>query len=109
MTNTNLKAGMKETKEVILFAIALTHAIEKSLEDKEFTLADIPNFLPAFMKLIPAIDNISDVVVDLHAATEEDADEIKKLVRDELNLDDDKIESFVENAFAIALYILPLG
>jgi len=97
--------GFKETKEVVDLVISLGKGIESSMEDDKITLSDLPNFFPVFINLIPAIEGIDQVVLEFKLASPEEADELKAHLRAELNLEDEEMEKFIEDAFAVVLDI----
>jgi len=101
--NTKVHFELEQTEQVLKFAIELTKAIQSSLEDDKLNFSDLPNFIPAFTAMIPAITDIDEVMVELGAATHEDADQLKQYVKDELDMTDKKAEDFIENAFGVAL------
>lgn len=96
-----IKLGTKEIKEVLAFSIALGKGIEQSLKDDKFSLSDIPNFMGAFMKLIPAMTGLDEVKLELVAAGPEEVAELKEYVQTELDLDNDSIEELVEASLAV--------
>jgi hypothetical protein len=104
----NVTVPFKETTEVLTFVIELVKAYEASMEDEKLNLADVPNFLPAFMKLFEAIEDVSKVTLELEAANKDEVDTLKAAVKAELDLDDDKLEAFIENAFALVVDIYTL-
>lgn len=100
--------GFKETKEVLAFAMALGKAIELAKEDGKITLSDAPNFLPALLALFPAIDEAEAIPMEFKVSTPEEIAELKQYVKDNLDLKDDELELFIEDAFKVALDILLL-
>jgi len=100
-----IKVGFVETKQAIDLAIALGTGIEKSLADKKLDFTDIPNFIPAFLVLFSAIEGAEDIPMEFSIADSTEIDELKKYVQDKLDLEDDKVEGFIEDAFKILLDI----
>lgn len=100
--------GMTETKQAVDFAIALGKAIEVSAEDGNWNLLDIPNFIPALAKLLPAIEGADQIPFEFQALTPEQLDELKAYVTAELDLNDDQVEAFIEDAFKVLLDIFML-
>jgi hypothetical protein len=96
MTEQAEKMGVKELSEVLIFAIGLGEAVDLSLADKKIDLADLGLLVGPFTKAPAAIegfDKVVDEIKDLDAA---EMDEVKALVKDELNLSDDKLEEKIE-------------
>jgi hypothetical protein len=100
-----IKIGFKETKEAIDLAIALGRGIEKSLGDDKIDFTDIPNFIPATMVLFQAIDGIEAVPLEFNVSSKEEIEELKAYVQSQLDLDDDKLEAFIEDSFKVLLDI----
>ena len=100
--------GMTETKQAIDFAIALGKAIEVSAEDGTWNLLDIPNFIPALAKLLPAFEGAEQIPFEFQQLTPEQLDELKAYVTAELDLNDDEVEAFIEDAFKVLLDIFML-
>ena len=103
-----VKVGFKETKEVLDAMIALGKAIEASMEDGKISLTDIPNVILFLTKIMPAIEGVEDVPFEFKVAEPEEIAELKAYLKKELNLEDDKIEQFIEDCFKVALDIYML-
>jgi len=103
-----IKIGIEETKQVVDFAISLGHAWDASMEDDKITLSDIVNFMPALLKLFPALEGIDQVPMEFDAIDPEQIAELKEYVTGQLDLQDDEVELFIEDAFKIALDIFIL-
>ena len=100
--------GLKETKEVVDFAIALGHGVEGAMEDKQITLSDVPLFFPAFVKLVPAIEGADQIALEFKLASQEEIDELKAYVNSKLDLKDEQLEKFIEDAFGLVLTVWSL-
>ena len=94
---------LKETKEMLGFVIKFITALEKTLEDGKFSLIDIPNFLPAFIKMGPAIVGATEIPLELRAASKEQVDALKAEIKEELDLQDNQLEEFIEDSFAFVI------
>ena len=97
--------GMKESKEVLDLVITLCRGIVLSMEDDKLTIADLPNFFAVLYQIIPAIEDIDQVAMEFKLASDEEAEELKQYLRDELDLEDDEMEKFIEDAFDVVLTI----
>ena len=97
--------GFKETKEVIDLAIALGSGIAKSLEDDKITFEDLPNFWAVIFAVMPAFEGLDQVAIEFQLATEEETAELKAYIKEQLDLPDDKLEEFIEDAFAVVIDI----
>lgn len=100
--------GLTETKQAVDFAIALGKGIEASAQDGKWSLIDIPNFIPALASLLPAIEGLDQVPLEFAALTPEQIDELKAYVNANLDLNDDEVEAFIEDAFKVMLDIFML-
>lgn len=100
-----VKVGFAETKQAIDLAIALGKGIEKSLADGQLNFTDVPNFIPAFMVLFQAIEGAEEIPMEFSIADAAQIDELKQYVKDNLDLEDDKLEAFIEDAFKVLLDI----
>lgn len=105
MSNDKLVMGLKETKEAVDFAIALGTGVEAAMTDKQITLGDIPSFFPSFVKLLPAIEGADQIALEFKLASQEEIDELKAYVKTNLDLKDEDIEKFIEDAFGVVLTV----
>lgn len=103
-----VRVGFKETKEVLDAMIALGKAIEASMSDDKISLTDIPNFILFLTKIMPAIEGVENVPFEFQVADPEQIAELKQYLKDELDIEDDKVEQFIEDCFKVALDIYML-
>ena len=97
--------GFKETKEVLDLVITVGKGVEASLEDDKLTLSDLPNFFNVIFQVLPAIEGIGKVAMEFKLASDAESEELKQYLRDELDLADDEMEAFIEEAFETVLTI----
>ena len=95
--------GFKETKEVLDLVIALGTGIKASLQDEKISFEDLPNFFAVIFKIAPALEGVDQVPVEFKLANEEEVAELKAYLREQLDLEDDQMEEFIEDAFAVVL------
>lgn len=100
-----VQVGFEETKQVLDAMIALGKAIERSLQDGTLNLIDIPNFIAFFTLILPAIESIDEVPFEFQVSNPEQIAELKQYLNDNLDLDDEQLEAFIEDAFKVALDI----
>lgn len=94
--------GIEETKDVAKFLCRTTNAVLNSLEDDgKITFTDFPKFAGVAMAIFPALSGISEVPKELADLTEDEFNELKELVKEELELDDD-VEAVIEKTLVIA-------
>lgn len=108
MSDNKVTMGFKETKEVLDFVIPFGVATEGALKDGQVSLSDLPLFLPSFLKLVPAIEGADQVALEFKLASQEEIDELKAYLKDKLDLADDQMEKFIEDAFGLVLTIWSL-
>lgn len=97
--------GLKETKEVLKFVIALGHAVDQSLVDNKIGLEDAMNFYGAVLAAGDAFADISLVAQELGDLSAEEKDELIAYVENDLDLRSDKTEEIIEKGISVALNI----
>jgi len=100
--------ALKETKQILDAMIALGHGIEASYEDGKLSFTDIPNFIEFLTLILPAIEGADQVPFEFKVADPEDIAELKEYLQANLDLRDDELEAFIEDAFKVALDIYML-
>lgn len=103
-----ITVGFKETKEVLNFVIPLVKAGDTALEDGKIQLTELVLFIPALLKFKDAIEGVDQVPFEFKLATAEEANELKAYLKAELDLRDDQMEQFIEDAFGVVLDIWQL-
>jgi hypothetical protein len=101
-------AGIKETKELLEFIIRLGEAVDRSMEDGEIGFMDMSNLVSAMLSANAAFSDISLIPAEIKDLSKEESEELYAYVRDELDLDSDKIEMIVENALEIGMKVFQL-
>jgi hypothetical protein len=104
---------MENLKEIFAFLAAIHMGVEKSLlSDSKINFADLPNFMPAVMKIIPAITDAQKVIDEVKSMSEADKVSFVEWFKAEYNLENEKVESMVEAGINVALglaqLVLPL-
>lgn len=101
-----LTVGLQETKEALTFAFAIVNGVRTAkADDGKITVTDVPAFFPALFALKDAVDGVTDIPLEMKNISQEEADELKKWVKDNFDISDDKVEQFIEDGFAIVLDI----
>lgn len=96
-------AGFTEVKDVLLLMFVGARAYEKAKADGEFNLGDLQYVIPVLLKLYPAIENFDQVKLELLMATPEEKEQLKIWIQENLELEDDQVEKFIEASFAVML------
>lgn len=99
------KVGIKESKEVLDFVLALGNAAGVSLSDGKIGLEDLSNFFGALTVAGPAFEGIQDVVKEFKDLDKEEAAELVTYVKEKFDIPQDDIEAMVEKGLAAALLI----
>jgi hypothetical protein len=103
--NEKLIVGFKETQEGLTFVFALVNAVEKALVDKQITVGDIPLFLEPLMKFKDAVEDYDQIPVEFKLANAEEAEALKAWVKENFNVEAEKVEELIEDAFSVILDI----
>lgn len=92
-------SGIKEISEVVKFVCAVANAIG---------VGDAAHLVPLLYKLPSAVDGIGEIPDEMKDLSQDEIDEIVKMVKDELDLPQDKIEMAIEESIAIAVQLYAL-
>jgi len=96
---------LKESVEVIDFAVALGQSVEKAKLDGKIDVTDIAYFMDPLMKLVPAVENIKAVKEEMLNASAEAKQELVAHFKAKLDIADDKLEMVIEESFALAIAV----
>ncbi len=99
---------MKETKELVHFVVALANAVDKTLEDKKVSYADLPHFINAFMKAPEAFAGVDKVKSEWDSGSPELRQLLVNEIKQELDLKNDKTEEVIEGSIKIVLEIFEI-
>jgi len=101
-------AGIQESKDVIKFVCSLVSALAEAGRDGKPTLSDALQLLPVLKKLPAAVENISLIPEEASDYDAEELQELSNLVKEELDLPNDKVEAAVEQVLdmVVKLYAL---
>lgn len=95
--------GIKETKEVLAFAMSLHMMYDQAKADGKIDMNDVGLIILPVTKLIPAIDNIkavSEEIKDLDAAEKAELD---AWIKQEYDIADDELEAKIEKGLSLVL------
>jgi hypothetical protein len=99
---------IKETKEIITFALELGNAFGKAFEDKELTWTDATYFMYAIKEAPAAFLGINEIPSELKEFTAEEQDELKAHIIERFDIPQDNIEEYIEKGLTAALEIYRL-
>jgi hypothetical protein len=101
-------AGVKEISEVVKFVCSLANAIGEAAKDGEISLSDAAHIVPLLYKLPSAVEGIAEIADEAKDLSQDEVDELVKMIKDELDLPQEKVESGIEDALSIAVQIYAL-
>lgn len=100
-----MESTIKETKELLKFALELGNALGQSLEDKKLTFSDATYFLTAIKDAPAAFAGINKIPGELKEFTPEEQAELKEFVMTTFDIPQDKVEGFIEKGIEVAFKI----
>ena len=99
-------AGIKETKEMLGFILALSNALAQSMEDNgKLDLADVLKFLPALNSASVAMEDSGKIMAELKDLDEAEVIELNRFVAANFDIADDAREAAIENGVAAAMLL----
>jgi hypothetical protein len=102
-------AKAKELKEVLSFLCALANTIGEVSEDGKVSKSEALALLPLLYKVPSAIDGIGEIPDEVADLSQEDIEELAQMVKDELDLPQDKIEDAIEDGIDLCLRLYALA
>ncbi len=99
---------MKETKEVILFLVALTNVLADVLEDKKISLAEAFQFVPVLLKVQPALNGIEGVKDEILNMDEAGKNELVAQIEEDLEIDNVKAKEIAKQSIDVALAVVEM-
>lgn len=99
---------MKETSELVVLVARIANGVASSMEDGKITIGDLTNLGPALAALPAAISGISDIVVELKAATDADKEDLVNTFCAEFSISSAAAEALVEESIALVVGIWKL-
>jgi len=96
--------GIQETKDVLEFGIAAANVVSKQLADG-FQITDAIAMVPVVVKLPSALSGIKDVPKELGDLDDGEKAELSSMIKEKLDLPDDKVEEAVERFLLAGLSI----
>lgn len=102
------KKGIKELSELTSFVVALAQAVGSSIEDGKVGIGDIFKFFGVLMKAGPAFKNLSELRAEIADLSEAEKEVIRKMIEKDLDLENDTLEGYIEQAIEAAISLLDL-
>lgn len=98
--------GIDETKELVGFLVALGNGVGETISSGKWSFGAVKNFVSAIQKALPALSGIDKVPEELLELSFEERDELHNYISNEFDLEDDVIESVMEDGLRIVLDLL---
>lgn len=99
---------MKEIKELLAFVAALIEGIADSMDDGKIGFTDLFKFFSAFRKSSAAFKGLDKVRGKLKSLTEADKSDLNDFFAKELDIKNDFMEAYIEQAVAVAISLIDL-
>lgn len=99
----------KELKEALSFICALANSIGDVAEDGKVTLKDVTYLVQLLYKIPSAVDGMADIPSEVSEMDEEAIAALGQMVKNELDLPQDKIEQAIEDGIDICLRLYALA
>ncbi len=96
----------KETKEFLLFLVALIVAVFKIGLDRKFKLTEVGDLLPAALKSSDAFEGFKLILAEIGDATDEQIAELRTWLREQLNLAENYLQWEIVIEDGIMLLVL---
>jgi hypothetical protein len=103
-----MEKGTKELGEVLKFVCALANGIGEAAKDGEVSLGDATHLIPLLYKLPSAVDGLGELPAEAKDLSGDEIAALAAMVKDELDLPQDKIEMAVEEGIDVALKLYAL-
>lgn len=103
-----MEKGTKELGEVLKFVCALANGIGEAAKDGEPSIGDATNLIPMLYKLPAAVDGISELPAEAKDLSVEEMAALVAMVKDDLDLPQDKVEMAVEEGLELSLKLYSL-
>jgi hypothetical protein len=102
-------AKAKELKDVLSFVCALANTIGEISEDGKVSKSEALALLPLLYKVPSALDGIGEIPEEVSDLSQEDIAELAQMVKDELDIPQDKIEDAIEDGIDLCLRLYALA
>lgn len=103
-----MEKGTKELGEVLKFVCALANGIGEAAKDGEVSLGDATHLIPLLYKLPAAVDGISEIPAEAKDLSGDEVEALVAMIKEELDLPQDKVEMAVEEGLDLALRLYSL-
>jgi hypothetical protein len=101
-------AGIKETKELVGFALLTAKAVVNSLADGKIGFEDAWRMIEVLQKAQPAFEGVAAIPTELGDLDNVEVDDLKKYILSEFDIPNDALEYVIEDALMIGLALARL-
>ncbi len=102
------KFGIKETKEVVVFVVALVQGVADSLADGKLNIFDLFKFFKALRLLGPAVKDFTKIKDEIMDLSDVEKVELCDAIAKEFNMENKVVEGFIEQALQAIVYMIDL-
>jgi len=99
------KLGVKELKELLKFVIEFGESIDLAMADKKFEVSELGLLIAPLMQVGPAFEGFDKLGAEIKDLEESEMIELAAFVREEFDLQNDKIEEVIEVALDLGVRI----
>lgn len=103
-------AKAKELKEILSFMCSLANAIgDSTADDGKISRSEALGMLPLLYDVPSAFGGITEIPSEVGELSQEDIEELAQMVKDELDIPQDKIEEAIEDGIDLCLRLYALA
>ena len=102
-------AKAKELKELLLFMCAFANSLGEASDDGKISRGEVLEMLPLLSKVPSAFGGMADIPAEVSELSQEDIEELTQMIKDELDLPQDKVEEAIEGGIDICLKLYALA
>lgn len=103
-----MEKGTKELGEILKFICALANTLGEASKDDELSASDAAKLIPLMYKIPGAIEGISEIPSEVADISEDEIEKLVSMIKDELDLPQDKIEHAIEDSIEICVKLYAL-
>lgn len=104
--STGGQLGTEAIKKVLMFGLLMVASMRDILKDKKVTFQEAIQLLPQVMQLPDLITQLPEVKAEWNDRDQAELEEINAFVKNNFDLDDDKLEAAIEGAFDVVISII---
>lgn len=98
--------GIEIVKKALGFAIGLSQSINSSLEDNKMTFFEAIGLIGKVFNVAEIVNNRAQLISELYDLDENEKKELMDWVRDNYDVEDDKIETTLEKTLELVMDII---